>query len=75
MLELRQHFPLLGLLRLAGLPRSMKCELFYPDKFKCLGELKEALHEYIRYYNVDRIKLALKGLSPEAFRLQAAAAA
>ncbi|QYA47651.1 IS3 family transposase [Nosocomiicoccus ampullae] len=27
-----------------------------------------AVHEYIRYYNKDRIKLKLKGMSPEEFR-------
>lgn len=54
---------------------TLKCELFYLSKFKSIQELKEALHEYIRYYNVDRIKLGLKGLSPVAFRLQGAAAA
>jgi transposase InsO family protein len=54
---------------------TLKCELFYLSKFESIQELKEALHEYIRYYNVDRIKLGLKGLSPVAFRLQTAAIA
>jgi putative transposase len=54
---------------------TLKCEMFYPSKFESIQELKEALHEYIRYYNVDRIKLGLRGLSPVAFRLQAAAIA
>ena len=53
----------------------LKCELFYLSKFKSIQELKEAPHEYIRYYNVDRIKLGLKGLSPVAYRLQGAATA
>ena len=53
---------------------TLKCEMFYPNKFKTVVELKEALHKYIRYYNVDRIKMGLKGLSPIAFRLQGAAA-
>jgi putative transposase len=52
---------------------TLKCELFYLCEFKSIQELKEAIHEYIRYYNVDRIKLGLKGLSPVAFRLQGAA--
>lgn len=33
------------------------------------------LQEYIHYYNVDRIKLGLKGPSPVAYRLQGAATA
>ena len=51
---------------------TLKCELFYPCRFASIQALKEALHEYIGYYNVDRIKLGLKGLSPVAFRMQAA---
>ncbi|MGG4661229.1 IS3 family transposase, partial [Pseudomonas vlassakiae] len=31
------------------------------------------LDEYIRYYNHDRIKLKLNGLSPVEYRAQAAA--
>jgi len=53
---------------------TLKCELFHLNKFETTEKLKEALHDYIRYYNVDRIKLALGGLSPVAFRMQAAAA-
>ncbi|EMU4484935.1 hypothetical protein EEC63_10100, partial [Neisseria gonorrhoeae] len=34
-----------------------------------------ALHEYIRYYNNDRIKLKLKGLSPVQYRIQSLKAA
>ncbi|WP_295472679.1 IS3 family transposase, partial [uncultured Pseudomonas sp.] len=30
------------------------------------------LDEYIRYYNHDRIKLKLNGLSPVEYRVQAA---
>ena len=54
---------------------TLKCGLFYLSKFKSIQELTEALHEYICYYNADRIKLGLKGLSPVAYRLQGAAAA
>ncbi|MGN5421093.1 IS3 family transposase, partial [Neisseria meningitidis] len=32
-------------------------------------------HEYIRYYNNDRIKLKLKGLSPVQYRTQSLKAA
>jgi putative transposase len=34
--------------------------------------LRGALHDYIRYYNVDRIKLGLGGLSPVEYRMQGA---
>ncbi|AVI44690.1 TPA: IS3 family transposase [Neisseria meningitidis] len=33
------------------------------------------MHEYIRYYNNDRIKLKLKGLSPVQYRTQSLKAA
>ena len=75
MLELRQHSPLSGLLRLAGLPRST---FYYQQKALPIARIfafRSALHEYIGYYNVDRIKLGLKGLSPVAFRMQAAMSA
>ncbi|HEX8479976.1 MAG TPA: IS3 family transposase, partial [Telluria sp.] len=34
---------------------------------------KQAVAKYIRYYNRDRIKMKLGGLSPVQYRLQAAA--
>ncbi|NLJ62680.1 MAG: IS3 family transposase, partial [Alcaligenaceae bacterium] len=33
-------------------------------------QLKNAIHEYIDYYNHERIKLKLKGLSPVQYRIQ-----
>ncbi|WP_337236246.1 IS3 family transposase, partial [Proteus faecis] len=30
----------------------------------------EELHEYIKYYNTERIKIKLKGLSPVQYRTQ-----
>jgi transposase InsO family protein len=50
---------------------TLKCELFYLSKFESIETLEDALHDYIRYYNVDRIKLSLTGLSPVEFRQQA----
>jgi putative transposase len=50
---------------------TLKCELFYVNKFESIETLKSAIHDYIRYYNVDRIKLSLQGLSPVGYRLQA----
>jgi putative transposase len=54
---------------------TLKCELFYLNKYESIQELEAALHEYIDYYNVDRIKLGLQGMSPVAFRLRDAAMA
>lgn len=50
----------------------MKNEMFYghEDKYKTPEELIEAIKEYIYYYNNERIKLKLKGLSPVQYRIQ-----
>lgn len=49
---------------------TLKSEFFHLTKFTSLDELKAGLDEYIRYYNVDRIKQRLNYLSPLDFRLQ-----
>ena len=46
----------------------LKSECFYNQKFKTIEQLEKTLHQYIRYYNHDRIKLKLGGLSPIGFR-------
>lgn len=51
----------------------LKTELFYLQKFTSVEQLKQALAKYIRYYNHDRIKMKLGGLSPVQYRLQATA--
>lgn len=51
---------------------TLKSEFFYLKRFKSIEELKTSLDEYIRYYNHDRIKLKLNGLSPVDYRAQAA---
>ena len=48
----------------------LKTELIYCNKFKSTEELIEEIHKYIRYYNNERIKIKLKGLSPIEFRTQ-----
>ena len=50
----------------------LKTEMFYEqeNKYKTIDELKDAIDEYINYYNYDRIKVKLKGLSPVNYRLQ-----
>ena len=48
----------------------MKTEFFYQKKFETIKSFKAGLEEYIRYYNHDRIKQKLKGLSPVQYRTQ-----
>lgn len=50
---------------------TLKSECFYQQKFNSVEQLQEAIDEYIQYYNHDRIKLKLKGLSPVNYRTQA----
>ncbi|HYK75762.1 MAG TPA: IS3 family transposase [Daejeonella sp.] len=46
----------------------IKSELFYLKKYSDIKELKKDIEEYIKYYNNDRIKLNLKGMSPIKYR-------
>lgn len=46
----------------------LKSELFYLKKYNSINELKQEIIEYINYYNNDRIKLNLKGMSPIQYR-------
>ena len=50
----------------------LKAEMFYDqeDNYKSLDDLITAIDDYIYYYNCDRIKIKLKGLSPVNYRLQ-----
>lgn len=50
----------------------MKREMFYGHEweFETLTQLKEAIIDYINYYNNERISCKLKGLSPINFRHQ-----
>ena len=50
----------------------LKTEMFYgqEDKYETLDDLINAIDDYIYYYNHDRIKEKLKGLSPVNYRLQ-----
>lgn len=48
----------------------MKTEFFYGKKFESVESFKKGLKEYIHYYNHDRIKQKLKGLSPVNYRTQ-----
>jgi putative transposase len=46
----------------------IKSELFYLKKYKTIIQLKKEISDYIYYYNNDRIKLNLKGMSPIQYR-------
>ena len=51
----------------------LKTEMFYDQEYKyhSLQELAQAIEEYIEYYNEERIKSRLKGLTPKEYRNQA----
>lgn len=46
----------------------LKSELFYLKKYESINQLKCEIIDYINYYNNDRIKLNLKGMSPIQYR-------
>lgn len=50
---------------------TLKSELFYLNRFESIEQLQVGIRQYIHYYNHDRIKLKLKGLSPIQYRTQA----
>ena len=50
---------------------TLKAEFFYLAEFHSVEQLEAGLHDYIHYYNHERISLKLKGLSPVQYRAQA----
>ena len=48
----------------------MKSELLYPGNYTSMEVFIKDLKEYIDYYNKERIKLRLKGMSPVQYRTQ-----
>lgn len=50
---------------------TLKAELFHLNRFESVEQLQAGIRQYIRYYNHERIKLKLKGLSPVQYRAQA----
>lgn len=50
----------------------LKTKIFYDqeDNYKTLDDLIKVIDYYIYYYNYDRIKVKLKGLSPVDYRIQ-----
>lgn len=49
---------------------TLKSECFRLARFANIEQLRRAIGHYIYYYNHDRIKLKLKGLSPVQYRTQ-----
>ena len=47
---------------------TIKSELFYLQKFESIDHLKEEIKNYVNYYNKDRIRINLKGMSPINYR-------
>jgi putative transposase len=48
----------------------LKSEFYYLNKFASVAAFKAGLTEYITYYNNERIKTRLNGLSPVQYRAQ-----
>jgi putative transposase len=48
----------------------LKTEFFHRQRFESVTCFIKELKAYLRYYNHDRIKLKLKGLSPVEYRIQ-----
>lgn len=48
----------------------LKSELFYPNRYDDIYELEKDIKKYINYYNYDRIRLSLNGMSPIQYRTQ-----
>jgi putative transposase len=46
----------------------LKSEMFYKQTFSTVEEFEMAIHDYIHYYNHNRLKGKLKGLSPVKYR-------
>jgi putative transposase len=46
----------------------LKSELFYLNKYNSISQLKKDIKEYIEYYNNERIKKDLSGMSPIEYR-------
>ena len=53
---------------------TLKSEYFYLNRIATIEQLQAGIRHYIHYYNHERIKTKLKGLSPVQYRNQALAA-
>ncbi|WP_038198535.1 IS3 family transposase, partial [Xenorhabdus bovienii] len=48
----------------------LKSECYHGVEFSSIYELEKTITDYIYYYNHDRIKIKLNGLSPVEYRTQ-----
>ncbi|WP_261530816.1 IS3 family transposase, partial [Burkholderia multivorans] len=53
---------------------TLKSECYRLARFANVEQLRDAVSGYIHYYNHERIKLKLNGLSPVQYRTQPSAA-
>jgi transposase InsO family protein len=49
---------------------TLKAEYFRLASPNSIDELEVGVHDYVQYYNHERIKLRLEGLSPVEYRLR-----
>jgi transposase InsO family protein len=49
---------------------TLKSEFFYLNEFESMEQLQAGIQQYIHYYNHERIRLKLNGLSPVQYRTQ-----
>jgi len=54
---------------------TLKSEFFHLGKFESVEHLQKGIDRYVHYYNNERIRLKLKGLSPVQYRTQPSTAA
>lgn len=48
----------------------LKTECYFGNRFETFEQLEQTIHDYIHYYNNERIQVKLKGLSPVEYRTQ-----
>ena len=48
----------------------LKTECYFGQEFNTYEELEQTIHDYIAYYNNERIQMKLNGLSPIQYRKQ-----
>ncbi|MNP56285.1 Integrase core domain protein [compost metagenome] len=53
---------------------TLKVEMYYLRKFDTFDELKQAIDDYIEFYNKKRLQKKLKGMAPIEYRSHTLAA-
>jgi transposase InsO family protein len=52
---------------------TLKAEYFHLERPDSVDALEAGVHDYVHYYNRERIKVGLQGLSPVEYRLRSTA--